>query len=168
MAYAVVRTDAMAGTDVRGQLVSVKYMGANGATPTAIENGNVLKIGALMTGEREIYIGGAVAANDKIDDIVLIASPEVVYDEHKHNLDDFVNEAGKACRGYHIHSGDTFSVTAEALSGTGTPAVGNIVELAAGTKLAFVASATSGSTKVGRIIAVDVVGRYTYYVIKVD
>lgn len=168
MAYAVVRTDAMAGTDVRGQLVSVKYMGANGATPTAIENGNVLKIGALMTGEREIYIGGAVAANDKIDDIVLIASPEVVYDEHKHNLDDFVNEAGKACRGYHIHSGDTFSVTAEALSGTGTPAVGNIVELAAGTKLAFVASATTGSTKVGRIIAVDVVGGYTYYVIKVD
>ena len=168
MAYAVVRTDAMAGTDVRGQLVSVKYMGADGATPTAIENGNVLKIGALMTGEREIYIGGAVAANDKIDDIVLIASPEGVYDERKRNLDDFVNEAGKACRGYHIHSGDTFSVTAEALSGTGTPAVGNIVELAAGTKLAFAASATTGSTKVGRIIAVDVVGRYTYYAIKVD
>lgn len=168
MAYAVVRTDAMAGTDVRGQLVSVKYMGADGATPTAIENGNVLKIGALMTGEREIYIGGAVAANDKIDDIVLIASPEVVYDERKRNLDDFVNKAGKACRGYHIHSGDTFSVTAEALSGTGTPAVGNIVELAAGTKLAFAASATTGSTKVGRIIAVDVVGRYTYYAIKVD
>lgn len=168
MAYAVVRTDAMAGTDVRGQLVSVKYMGADGATPTAIENGNVLKIGALMTGEREVYIGGAVAANDKIDDIVLIASPEVVYDERKRNLDDFVNEAGKACRGYHIHSGDTFSVTAEALSGTGTPAVGNIVELAAGTKLAFAASATTGSTKVGRIIAVDVVGRYTYYAIKVD
>lgn len=168
MAYAVVRTDAMAGTDVRGQLVSVKYMGADGATPTAIENGNVLKIGALMTGEREIYIGGAVAANDKIDDVVLIASPEVVYDERKRNLDDFVNEAGKACRGYHIHSGDTFSVTAEALSGTGTPAVGNIVELAAGTKLAFAASATTGSTKVGRIIAVDVVGRYTYYAIKVD
>lgn len=168
MAYAVVRTDAMAGTDVRGQLVSVKYMGTDGATPTAIENGNVLKIGALMTGEREIYIGGAVAANDKIDDVVLIASPEVVYDERKRNLDDFVNEAGKACRGYHIHSGDTFSVTAEALSGTGTPAVGNIVELAAGTKLAFAASATTGSTKVGRIIAVDVVGRYTYYAIKVD
>lgn len=168
MAYAVVRTDAMAATDVRGQLVSVKYMGADGATPTAIENGNVLKIGALMTGEREIYIGGAVAANDKIDDIVLIASPEVVYDERKRNLDDFVNEAGKACRGYHIHSGDTFSVTTEALSGTGTPAVGNIVELAAGTKFAFAASATTGSTKVGRIIAVDVVGRYTYYVIKVD
>lgn len=166
--HAVVRTDAMAGTDVRGQLVSVKYMGANGSTPTAIENGNVLKIGSLISGEREIYVGGAVAANDKINDIVLIASPEVMYDEHKHNLSDYINEAGKVCRGYHIHSGDTFSVTAEALTGTGTPAVGNVVELAAGTKLAFVASNTNGSTKVGRIIAVDVVGRYTYYVVKVD
>lgn len=168
MSYAVVRTDNMAGTDVRGQLVSVKYMGTDGNTETAIENGNVLKLGALVDGEREIYIGGAVAKDSAIDDIVLVASVETMYDERKRNLDDFVNEAGAICRGYHIHSGDTFSVTAEAMSGTGTPAKGNIVELAAGTKLAFAASATSGSTQVGRIIAVDVVGRYTYYVIKVN
>lgn len=166
--YAVVRTDAMAGTDVRGQLVSVKYMGANGSTPTAIENGNILKIGALVSGEREIYVGAAVAANTKLADVVLIASPEVNYDERKHNLSDFINEAGSICRGYHIHSGDTFSVTAEALSGEGTPAVGNIVELAAGTKLAFNSTATASTTQVGRIIAVDATGRYTYYVIKVD
>lgn len=168
MSYAVVRTDAMTGTDVRSQLVSVKYMGADGNTPTAIENGNVLKIGALITGEREIYVGSAVAANDKIDDVVLVASPEVMYDERKRNLDDYINEAGKTCRGYHINSGDTFSVTAGALSGSGTPAVGNIIELTSGTKLGFVESATSGSTVVGRIIAVDTVGRYTYYVIKAD
>lgn len=168
MSYAVVRTDNMAGTDVRGQLVSVKYMGADGATETAIENGNVLKLGALVDGEREIYVGGDVAANTAIDDVVLVASVEIMYDERKRNLDEFVNEAGAICRGYHIHSGDTFSVTAEALSGTGAPTEGNIVELAAGTKLAFASSATSGSTQVGRIIAVDVVGRYTYYVIKVN
>lgn len=168
MSYAVVRTDNMAATDVRGQLVSVKYMGSDGSTPTEIENGNVLKIGALMNGEREIYVGAAVAANTKLSDVVLIASPEVMYDERKRNLSDFVNEAGKAARGYHIHSGDTFSVTKEALSGSGTPAVGNIVELAAGTKLAFAASATASSTTVGRIIAIDVAGSYTYYVIKVD
>lgn len=168
MSYAVVRTDNMAGTDVRGQLVSVKYMGADGSTATAIENGNVLKLGALVEGEREIYVGGNVAANTAIEDVVLVASVETMYDERKRNLDEFVNKADAICRGYHIHSGDTFSVTAEALSGTGTPAVGNIVELAAGTKLAFAASATSGSTQVGRIIAVDVAGRYTYYVIKVN
>ena len=165
--YAVVRTDNMYGSDVRAALVSVKYMGEDGSTPTAIENGNVLKIGALIDGEREIYVGGAVAADDKINDVVLVASPEVMYDERKKNLDEYINDAGKACRGYHIHSGDIFSVTKEALAGVAAPAVGNVVELAAGTKLNVVAEAT-GATVVGTIIAVDVVGRYTYYAIKAN
>ena len=161
MAYAVVRTDNLAGTDVRGQLVSVKYMGADGQTPTVIENGNVLRIGTLMTGEREIYVGAAPTASDNLDDIVLIASPEVMYDERKRNLDDYINEEGKTCRGYHIHAGDTFSVTAEALSGS--PAAGSAVTLAASTKLAV----GGAGTPIGRIVAVDVVGRHTYYAIKV-
>ena len=165
--YAVVRTDNMYGVDVRAALVSVKYMGEDGSTPTAIENGNVLKIGALIDGEREIYVGGAVAADDKINDVVLVASPEVMYDERKKNLDEYINDAGRACRGYHIHSGDIFSVTKEALAGVAAPAVGNVVELAAGTKLNVVTKAT-GATVVGTIIAVDVVGRYTYYAIKAN
>ena len=168
MAYGIVRTDNMYGTDVRAALVSIKYMGSNGSTPTAIENGSVLKVGALIEGEREVYVGGAVAANDKVEDVVLVASPEVMYDERKKNLDEFINEAGKACRGYRIHSGDLFSVTKDALTGKETPAVGNVVELAAGTKLNVADSATGGSTTIGTIIAVDVVGRYTYYVIKAN
>lgn len=166
--YAVVRTDSMAGTDVRSKLVSIKYMGANGSTPTEIENGNVLKVGALVSGEREVYVGGAVAATDKVENIVLIATPEVVYDEHKHNLDDFVNEAGKICRGYHICSGDIFSLTKEAFADASAFAVGNVVELAAGTKLKAVASATASTTTVGHIVAIENTGRYTYYVIKAD
>ena len=168
MAYGIVRTDNMYGTDVRAALVSIKYMGSNGSTPTAIENGSVLKVGALIEGEREVYVGGAVAANDKVEDVVLVASPEVMYDERKKNLDEFINEAGKACRGYRIHSGDIFLVTKDALTGKETPAVGNVVELAAGTKLNVADSATGGSTTIGTIIAVDVVGRYTYYVIKAN
>lgn len=168
MAYGIVRTDNMYGTDVRAALVSIKYMGADGSTPTAIENGNVLKVGALVSGEREIYVGGAVAVDDNLNDVVLVASPEVMYDERKKNLDEFINEAGKACRGYRFHSGDVFSVTKDALTGKATPAVGDVVELAAGTKLKVAASATSGSTTVGTVIAVDVVGRYTYYVIRVN
>lgn len=167
MAYGVVRTDNMFGTDVRAGLVSIKYMGANGTTPTAIQNGNVLKVGALMNGEREIFVGAAPAANDDLKDIVLVATPEVMYDERKRNLDEFINEAGRACRGYRLHKGDIFSVTKDALDGVAAPAVGNVVELKAGTKLNVAASATSGSTQVGKIIAVDVVGRYTYYVILV-
>lgn len=168
MAYGIVRTDNMYGTDVRAALVSIKYMGTDGNTPTAIENGNVLKVGKLIDGEREIYVGGRVAKGDKVTDIVLIASPEVMYDERKKNLDEFINEAGKACRGYRIHSGDTFSVTIDALAGKAVPAVGDIVELADGTKLNVAASATSGATTVGTIIAIDVVGRYTYYAIKAN
>jgi len=41
-----------------------------------------------------------------------------------------------------------------------------IVEAAEGTKLNVVASAT-GATKVGTIVAVEVVGKDTYYVINV-
>lgn len=167
MGYGVVRTDRLMGTNVRSMLESVKYMGA-GSTATAIDNGNVVKLdGSLMTGEREIKKGVTPAANDALDAIVLIASPEVMYDERKRNLDEFQNEAGKVCRGYHLHSGDIFSVTKDALDGVATPAVGNVVELKAGIKLNVAASATSGSTVVGKIIAVDVVGRYTYYVIQV-
>lgn len=167
MGYGVVRTDRLMGTNVRSMLESVKYMGA-GSTATAIDNGNVVKLdGSLMTGEREIKKGVTPAANDALDAIVLIASPEVMYDERKRNLDEFQNEAGKVCRGYHLHSGDIFSVTKDALDGVATPAVGNVVELKAGIKLNVAASATGGSTVVGKIIAVDVVGRYTYYVIQV-
>ena len=155
------------GTDVRSMLESVKYMGA-GSTETAIDNGNVVKLdGTLMTGEREIKKGVTPAANDALDAIVLIASPEVMYDERKRNLDEFQNEAGKTCRGYHLHSGDIFSVTKDALDGAASPAVGNVVELKAGVKLNVAASATANSTVIGKIIAIDVVGRYTYYVIQV-
>lgn len=176
MAYGVVRTDNMFGTDVRAGLVSIKYIVVSGEgtpespyvkTETAIENGNVLKVGALMDGEREIFEGAAPAANTALSDVVLIASPEVMYDERKRNLDEFINEAGKPCRGYRLHKGDIFSVTKAALDGASTPAVGNVVELKAGTKLNVAASATSGSTVVGKIIAVDVVGRHTYYAILV-
>lgn len=173
--HAVVRTDLMTGTDVCADLRSFKYMGA-GTTPTDIDNGNVVKLTALAEGEREIWTAVTPAANTPIKEIVLVATPEVMYDERKKNLDEFYNEAKKACRGYVLHSKDIFSVTAEALT---VPAptsedddpfeieVGNIVELAADTKLHVVASATASTTTVGKIIAIDVVGAYTYYVIEV-
>lgn len=175
MAYAVVRTDKMFGTDNRGGLCSVKYMGS-GSTETAIDNGNVVvanelfsvTAGGTTTYEREIYKGVTPAVNSKIEDILLIANPELMYDERKHKLDEYTNEAGKVVRGYRLHSKDIFSVTKDALGGLTTPAVGNIVELDAATKLKVVASATSGSTVVGKIIQIETVSAYTYYVIQVD
>ena len=76
-----------------------------------------------------------------------------MYDERKKNLNEFRNEAGEIARGYRLRSGNVYSVTAEALSGT--PAVGSIVELQAGTKGNVVSTLTAGSTKVGTIIAIE-------------
>ena len=169
--HAVVRTDLMFGTDVRSGLVSVKYMGAAGETPAAIDNGNIVKLGALVDGEREVFVGKDVAAKDNLNDVVLIASVEVMYDEHKKNLNEFENEAGKICRGYHFHHADKFSVTKEALAGEAEPKVGDIVELAAGTKMNVAKAetgASEGATVVGKIIAVEAAGRDNFYVIQVD
>ena len=168
--YAVIRTDLMFGTDNRSGLVSVKYMG-DGSAATAIENGNVVKLAGLMptatTGvvEREIFKGVTPSASDSIKDIVVLDGVEIDYDERKKDLRDFINEAGAVIRGYRLHSGSIFSVTAEALDGQA--AVGDIVELQAGTKLKVVSSNTSGSTVVGEIIEVAKAGAYTFYAIKV-
>lgn len=162
---AVVRTDKMFATDNRAGLVSVRYQPSD--VMTEIQNGNVVVLGALESGSREVYKGLTPAANTDLAKIVLVASPEMMYDEHKHNLDEYTNEAGKIARGYYLHKNDIFSVTKEALDGVAEPAVGNIVELKAGTKMNVAASLTSGSTKVGTIIDINVVGRYKFYAIQV-
>ena len=143
---AIVRTDRMLATNNCSGLVSVRYK--PDGVEKKIDNGNIVKISTLENGYREIYKGVIPLANDKIHNIVLVASPEVLYDEHKHNLDEFYNEAGDILRGYHLYTNDIFSVTKEALEGKETPEVGNIVELKNGTKLNVVTSATTNSTVV--------------------
>lgn len=167
---AVVRTDKMFGTDNRAGMCSVRMQSVGEDDKIvyhAIENGNVVKLVGLEAGEREVYIANTPAANTPISQIALIATPELMYDERKHNLDEFINEEGKIARGYRLHTHDIFSVTKDALDGAAEPAIGNVVELKAGTKLNVVASATSGSTVVGKILDINVVGRYTYYAIEV-
>lgn len=166
--HGVIRTDRMYGTDVAANLISVKYMGS-GTTPTAIDNGNVVLLDGLMTGEREVYKGKTPAANSALDSIAIIATPEMFYDERKKNLEEFENEAGAICRAYRPHTHDIFSLTKEALEASDFDAVaaGDVVELKAGTKLQVVSSLTSLSTQVGKILAIETAGRYTYYVIEV-
>lgn len=167
MAHAVVRTDKMFGTDVRSGLVSAKYI--VGTTETDIDNGNVVMLDGLMTGEREVYKATTPAANTALAKIVLVASPEVMYDERLKSIADFYNKAGDIVRGYYLHSEDIFSVTADALAGvTSSTAVGALVELQAGTKLKVVSTATSGSTQVGKIIEIANAGALKYYVIQVN
>lgn len=167
--HAIIRTDLMMGTTVGTYLASLRYMGADGNTATEIDNGNVVAVGNLMEGEREVRVATTPTAKTALKDVAVIAAPEVFYDERKRELEEFTNEAGKTVRGYFLHTGDMFSVTAEALNiaSGATPAVGYAVELMAGTKLNVAQAATSGSTQVGVIHAIEKAGRYTYYVIRV-
>lgn len=166
--YGVIRTDLMAGTTVGSYLASVRYFDED-SNPAQIENGCVLMLDGLLEGEREIFKGVAPDADTPLKNVVIVATPEVFYDERKRNLSDFINPAGANCRGYHIHENDAFGLTAEALNiaeGV-TPDVGYTVELMAGIKMNVVATPTSGSTVVGTIKAIEKAGRYTYYVIRV-
>lgn len=167
--HAVVRTDKMFGTDNRTGLWSFKYTTGSGSSKAdaAIDNGNVVLLGALIDGEREIYDATTPAANSDLKKVVLVASPEVNYCPCKYGVENFENVAGKPARGYSLTTGCIFSVTKDALDGKATPAKGDVVELKAGTKLNVASSATSGSTQVGKIIEIETVGRFTYYVIQV-
>lgn len=148
--HAVVRTDNLSGTKDGSKLVTVQYS-------ADIDNGNVLAIEGLASGEREVYTGSVPTVATELGSLVLVAEPEVMYDERFRRLSDFYNEANAKVRAYVLEKGDVFSVTKEAITGaTGVSAdVGKIVEVAAATKLKAVATLTSGSTKVGSIIAVE-------------
>lgn len=162
MAYACVRTDNMSGTTIGKDLVSLKYFNAEDKE-AAIENGNVVLVGAYLEGQREVRKATAVAADSKLADVALIANEEVLKTKTHNTLSEYINEAGQNVRGYRLVSKDIFSVTKEAFVDASAAKVDAVVELAAGTKLSAVASATD-ATVVGKITAVE----GDWYVVEVD
>ena len=149
--YAVIRTDLMSGTKQPADLVSLRFYGADGKV-AEVENGVIVKLMGYEDGEREVMKAVAAKAGDDLNECAIVAGVEVMYDERKKNLDEFINEAGKATRGYIPRSRNVFSVTKEgAKVGIGT---GGKID-AAGTGLGVCAD-------------IEVAGRYTYYAIKID
>lgn len=156
MAYehCICDTSLMLGTISASKLVNVKLS-------AAVDNGNIVAIGALADGESEAFAASKPTATTPISKLALIKAPEVLADDRLKNLGDFYNKAGAIVRGYLFESGDEFRLTAEGLSGT--PAVGNAVEADASYKLKAVSSATGSSTQIGTIIAVE----GDYFVVRV-
>lgn len=174
MSHAIVRLDNMHGTYNGADLVSFKYYTVSGSSPTytytaaAIDNGNIVLLGALDTDQREVFKATVPAADSTLGKLVLVASPELIYDEStRKTFADFTNEAGTVCRGFVLRSGDTFGVTIDGVGGRTTLAsvvVGDIAECQAGTKIKLVASATASSTTIGKVIAKE----GNYIVIRID
>lgn len=164
--HAVVRLDLMSGTTDGSLLKSVKFY--NNDAAAEIDNGQLVVLGEREG--REVYKATAPTATSKPKDLVLIASEELFYDETRtHYLTEWVNEAGKICRGYVLHNGDDFSVTKEAFDTT--PEKGKFVGFAAdSTKIAVQAAADDKTF--GKIESVEKTGwgdgAYEYFEIRVS
>ncbi len=161
MAYTVFRSDLMSGTDVAADLVSLRVYDGN-EDPIAVENGTIVELDGYEDGQREVMVAHLATSESDIDDCAIVASVEVMYDERKKNLDEFVNEAGAICRGYIPRGRNMFSVTKEGFVGATAPAVGGAVGIGTNGKL------DASGSGFGTCMAIETAGRYTYYVIKID
>lgn len=155
---ACVRTDNMAGTTLGKYLVTFK-------ASEDIENGCVVAVGKFAAGEREIREYSVPTGKEKIGEVAVIATPEVVKDKTYNSLSDFINKKDDLMRGYIIDFADTFSLTKEGFAEGSDFTAGNIVELAAGTKLKAVKTATEGMTQVG-VLGEEENGYYLIDVVK--
>lgn len=160
MSYTVIRTDLMSGTTQPADLVSLRFYGADG-NPAEVENGTIVKLESYEDGEREVMKAVAAKAGDDLNDCAIVASEEVMYDERKKNLDEFINEADAIARGYIPRSRNIFSVTKEGFVGGTVPAKGAAVGIGEGGKL------DASGTGFGVCAHIETAGRYTYYAIRI-
>lgn len=160
MSYCVIRTDLMSGTKQPADLVSLRFYNAEGEM-AEVENGVIAKLQGYEDGQREVMKAVAAVAGDDLNECAIIAAPEVMYDERKHNLDEYINEKGKAVRGYIPRSRNMFSVTVDGFVGKVAPEKGAEVGIGANGKI------DAAGTGLGKCVDIDVAGRYTYYTIQI-
>lgn len=159
MSYCVIRTDLMSGTKQPADLVSLRFYGADGKV-AEVENGVIVELQGYEDGEREVMKAVAASAGSDLNNCAVVAGVEVMYDERKRNLDEYINEAGKAVRGYIPRSRNVFSVTKDGFVGGVVPSKGAEVGIGANGKI------DAAGTGLGECVDVEVAGRYTYYAIK--
>lgn len=158
--YCVIRTDLMSGTKQPADLVSFRFYDAEG-NAAEVENGVIVKLEGYEDGEREVMKAVAATAGADLNECAIAAGVEVMYDERKKNLDEYVNEAGKIVRGYIPRSRNIFSVTPEGFVGGTVPTIGAEVGIGEGGKI------DAAGTGLGTCVHIEVAGRYTYYAIKI-
>lgn len=167
MAYGVIRTDLMSGVIQGADLVHVRVYDSleAGGEMIAAENGLIVKLGDYEPlGEgthREIHKAVPASASDKLSECAILAGVELMCDERKHDLDEFINPKGAAVRGYLPRSRNLFSVTKECFVGGTVPTVGQTVGIGDAGKI------QAGGTNLGVCREIEQAGKYTYYLIRI-
>ena len=148
--YTVITREAMASEYDGTKRKSAKFYSSD--APAEIENGMVVKIAGTIPGEREVLKVVAPTGSEDVADLWIVTTPEVVADERKKNISDFVNEAGQIITIDKLMPNDIFSLTAEGLDGTAV--AGHKVGLASagGVKLAVAASESGMGTVIGTVL----------------
>lgn len=166
MAYGVFRSDNVKATK-NGNIRSAKYY--VGATPTAIDNGNLVQVDTLLDASTNREIFKAIApANVTDKNIGVVATPELIYDETKHySLADYQNAAGQAITVLMLSAGDILSISDECIipidDVDDIPAVGNYVTITQGNTKWTEKTALGGTESVyGKIIARELYKKNTY------
>lgn len=113
---AIVRKDKMLA-GYNGNLESAIVHNASDET-VEITNGLFVKIGGLMEGEREVVKATLASAADADEEVYFVHNSEVMYDERLYKLEDFVIQAGKVVRLYHLFHGDIITLTTDLFVGT--------------------------------------------------
>lgn len=148
--YAVITREAMASEYDGTKRKSAKFY--NSDVPAEIENGMVVKIAGTIPGEREVLKVVAPEGTEDVADLWIVTTPEVVADERKKNLSDFVNEAGQIITIDKLMPNDIFSLTAEGLAGTAVAGHNVGLASAGGVKLVVDAATSGMGTVIGTVL----------------
>lgn len=161
--HAILRLDNMQATQNNSLMRSGLFytVSGNTKTPTDIDNGLPVNVGALVSGERELRELTAGTTSSKV--LGITSTPELnsfdeIYDGT--NLIDYYNRAGDEVRVHLLKAGDIFSVSAHAITGT-APVKDNAITI------------DGGKWKVGEsgiltCIQVETVSGTTLYVFEVN
>ena len=115
-----------------GNIESVVVYDAEGANQVEAPNGVFITLAGMEKNGRELK--KAVLAEDPTKEVLLISTPEVVY-EGSTDLEDFVNEAGDVSRAFRLADGDVISLTEDLITEPTTLAVNDTLIVGAGGKL---------------------------------
>ena len=133
-----------------------------------IENGMVGHKGDLVTGEREVYeFVQPTTASIAEQALILMANPEVNYEEYKRTDASMLNYAlptGEVGRAYEVDRDDVFEVSNDMVDAIGAEVVeGNFVVMQNGSNLLKEVAAPAGTEVfVGKITGKRNIGTLTY------
>ena len=116
-------------------------------------NGIFVTLGKLVEGEREVKT--ATKAKSGKDDVLLIATPEVMY-EAGAEIDDFLNKEEGVARAFRLADGDVITLTNDLVDGT--PAVGDIYVTGSGGKLVKAGSGNLEADAVTKFVVRELAG----------